>query len=187
MTPAGRLPPQPWMEAPETRRVIEALSATGHEARFVGGCVRDALAGRPVRDLDIATRATPTEVIELLEIADIKTVPTGLAHGTVTAVTGGRAFEITTLREDVETYGRHARVAFTDDWKADAARRDFTINALSCAPDGTLYDFFGGIADLKAGRIRFVGDARARITEDYLRLLRFFRFQAHYGRVPPEP
>lgn len=186
-TPAGRLPPQDWMTARATRRVIAALTAQGAEVRFVGGCVRDALAGRPVRDIDIATHLPPAEVITLLEAAGLRAVPTGLAHGTVTAIADHKPFEITTLREDVETFGRHARVAFTDDWTADAARRDFTFNALSCAPDGTLYDPFGGIADLAAGRVRFVGDPEARIREDYLRLLRFFRFQAHYGRTPPEP
>jgi poly(A) polymerase len=187
MTPAGKLPTQEWMRAPETRRVIEAVTAGGAEARFVGGCVRDALAGRKVQDIDIATRLPPEEVMGLLRAAGIKAVPTGLAHGTVTAVVAHKPFEITTLREDVETYGRRAKVAFTDDWTADAARRDFTFNALSCAPDGTLYDPFGGIDDLRAGRVRFVGDARARIQEDYLRLLRLFRFQALYGREPLEP
>ncbi|MFQ5773446.1 MAG: CCA tRNA nucleotidyltransferase [Kiloniellaceae bacterium] len=187
MTPAGRIPVQDWMRAPATRRVIAALTAEGAEARFVGGCVRDALAGRPVKDVDIATHLAPEEVMRLLAKAGIKTVPTGLDHGTVTAVAGRKPFEITTLRVDVETFGRRAKVAFTDDWTADAARRDFTFNALSCAPDGTLYDPFGGLEDLRAGRVRFVGDARARIEEDYLRLLRFFRFQAHYGKVPPDP
>ncbi|MFQ6017802.1 MAG: CCA tRNA nucleotidyltransferase [Kiloniellaceae bacterium] len=187
MTPAGRLPPQDWMRAAGTRRVVEALTAEGAEVRFVGGCVRDALSGRPVKDVDLATPLPPEQVMRLLTAAGIKTVPTGLAHGTVTAVVHHKPFEITTLREDTETYGRHARVAFTDDWTADAARRDFTFNALSLAPDGTLFDPFGGAADLRAGRVRFVGDARARIREDYLRLLRFFRFQAHYGREPPDP
>ncbi len=183
---SGRLEPQPWMTAPETRAVVAALSAAGTEVRFVGGCVRDALAGRPVKDVDIATPDRPEKVTELLRAAGLKAVPTGLEHGTVTAVAGHHPFEITTLREDVETHGRHATVAFTDDWRADAARRDLTFNAMSCSPDGRLYDPFGGRADLLAGRVRFVGDARARIQEDYLRLLRFFRFQAHYGRVPPD-
>lgn len=187
MTPVGKLPPQDWMHTPATRAVIEALSVEGAEVRFVGGCVRDALAGRPVRDLDIATQLPPKEVIRLIEAAGLKAVPTGIAHGTVTAVAHHRPFEITTLRVDVETYGRHAKVEFTDDWTADAARRDFTFNALSCAPDGTLYDPFGGVEDLDAGRVRFVGDARARIEEDYLRLLRFFRFQAYFGKAPPDP
>ena len=187
MTPVRRIPPQDWMRAPETRAVIAALTAEGAEVRFVGGCVRDALAGRKVQDIDIATQLPPEEVMRLLDAAGIKAVPTGIQHGTVTAVAGGKPFEITTLRVDVETYGRKAKVAFTDDWTADAARRDFTFNALSCAPDGTLYDPFDGEADLMAGRVRFVGEARARIEEDTLRLLRFFRFQAHFGKQPPDP
>ena len=181
-----RLPPQPWMSAPATRRVLDALAAKGAEARFVGGCVRDAILGRPVKDIDIATHDPPEAVTELLEAAGIKVVPTGLAHGTVTAIVGEAHFEITTLRRDVETYGRRAKVAFTVDWAADAARRDLTVNALFAAPDGTLYDPFGGYEDLLAGRIRFVGDARTRISEDVLRLLRFFRFYAHYGKPPPD-
>jgi poly(A) polymerase len=187
MTPAGKLAPQEWMTAPATRAVLEALGADGAEVRFVGGCVRDALVGRPVNDVDLATADPPETVIALLRRAGLKAVPTGLDHGTVTAVSDHRPFEVTTLRRDVETHGRHATVAFTDDWKADAARRDFTFNALSCRPDGTLYDPFGGQGDLEAGRVRFVGDARARIEEDYLRLLRFFRFVAHYGRGDPDP
>jgi len=181
------LEPQAWMSAPETRAVIAALSAEGAEVRFVGGCVRDALAGRPVKDVDLATADRPEQVMALLKAAGIKAVPTGLEHGTVTAVSGHRPFEITTLREDVETDGRRAKVAFTDDWQADAARRDLTFNAMSCSPDGRLFDPFGGRADLTAGRVRFVGNPRDRIQEDYLRLLRFFRFQAYYGKVPPDP
>ncbi|WP_193367412.1 CCA tRNA nucleotidyltransferase [Pelagibius marinus] len=183
---AQRLEPQPWMTAPETQAVVEALTAEGAEVRFVGGCVRDALAGRPVKDVDLATPDRPEKVMELLQAAGIKAVPTGLDHGTVTAVSGHHPFEITTLRLDVETDGRRAVVAFTDDWLADAARRDLTFNAMSCRPDGWLFDPFGGLADLAAGRVHFVGDPRDRIQEDYLRLLRFFRFQAHYGRVPPD-
>jgi poly(A) polymerase len=180
------MPPQPWMSAPATRAVIAALTAGGSEVRFVGGCVRDALLGRPVTDIDIATPDEPLRVIELLEAAGLKAVPTGIDHGTVTAVALHRPFEITTLRRDVETYGRRAKVAFTDDWTLDAARRDFTINAMSCTPDGWLHDPFGGAADLGAKRVRFVGDAQARIREDVLRLLRFFRFYAHYGAPPPD-
>jgi poly(A) polymerase len=180
------MPPQSWMSAPATRAVIAALSAGGAEVRFVGGCVRDSIAGRSVSDIDIATPDAPARVIELLEAAKLKAVPTGIDHGTVTAVALHRAFEITTLRRDVENYGRRAKVAFTDDWTADAARRDFTFNALSCTPAGKLFDPFGGIADLKAGRVRFVGEAMARIREDVLRLLRFFRFYAHYGAPPPD-
>ena len=184
MHPVGKIEPQPWMTAPATKRVVAALSAQGAEIRFVGGCVRDAILGRSVKDIDIATHDPPPVVIALLEAAGIQAIPTGIDHGTVTAVIGRDHFEITTLRMDVETDGRRARVAFTDDWMADAARRDLTINALFAAPDGTLYDPFGGLEDLKLGRIRFVGDARARIKEDVLRLLRFFRFYAHYGKPP---
>ncbi len=187
MEAAERVEPFPWMTAPTTRAVVDALTAEGAEVRFVGGCVRDSLLGRPVRDIDIATPDPPERVIRLLENAGIRAVPTGLDHGTVTAVADGAKFEITTLRVDVETDGRHARVAFTDDWRADAARRDFTVNALFLAPDGRLFDPFGGRADLARGRIRFVGDPETRIREDVLRLLRFFRFYATYGRPPPDP
>jgi poly(A) polymerase len=180
------LPPLPWIQAPDTRAVIDALTRDGGQARFVGGCVRDALLGRDVQDIDIATPDPPEAVMRRLERAGIRAIPTGIAHGTVTAVVDGRHFEITTLRRDVETDGRHARVAFTDDWQEDAARRDFTINALSADPDGTLHDPFGGIDDLLAGRVRFVGDPEARIREDVLRLLRFFRFHAWYGQGEPD-
>ncbi|WP_299394027.1 CCA tRNA nucleotidyltransferase [Pelagibius sp.] len=186
MSQPDRLEIQDWMVAAETRQVVAALTAGGGEVRFVGGCVRDALAGRPVNDVDIATPDKPDRVMALLGDAGIKVIPTGLDHGTVTAVAGHKPFEITTLREDVETDGRRAVVAFTDDWMADASRRDLTFNAMSCSPDGHLFDPFGGRADLAAGRVRFVGEPRARIEEDYLRLLRFFRFQAHYGRVRPD-
>ncbi len=175
------------MTAPATRAVLEALGAGGAEVRFVGGCVRDAVASRPIADIDLATRDRPEEVIRLLRAASIGAIPTGIQHGTVTAVAGRERFEITTLRVDVETDGRRARVAFTDDWEADAARRDLTMNTMSLTPDGTLYDPFGGREDLAAGRVRFVGDARERIREDVLRLLRFFRFYAHYGTPPPDP
>jgi len=157
------------------------------EARIAGGAVRDTLAGRPVTDVDFASPLPPDEVTARLKAAGIKTIPTGLAHGTITAVIGGRGFEITTLRRDVETDGRHARVAFTDDWQEDAARRDFTINAMFMARDCTIFDFFGGKTDLKAGVVKFVGDARSRITEDYLRILRFFRFFARYARGEADP
>jgi poly(A) polymerase len=186
MTVAARLSPQPWMTAPESRAVFAALDAGGADARFVGGCVRDAWLGRPVKDIDIATHAPPERVMELLTAAGIRVIPTGIAHGTVTALCGSKPYEITTLRRDVETYGRHARVEFTDDWVEDAARRDLTMNALSCTPDGAMFDPFGGLADLAAGRVRFVGEARRRIEEDVLRLLRFFRFHAHYGRGEPD-
>lgn len=181
-----KLLPQPWMTEEETEAVFDALAAAGADARFVGGCVRDTLIGRPVGDIDIATDAVPERVIAALQAAGLKAVPTGVEHGTVTAVVNHKPFEITTLRRDVETFGRHATVAFTDDWTEDASRRDFTMNALSLSRDGALFDPFGGEADLRAGRIRFVGDARARIEEDVLRLLRFFRFHAHYGRGDPD-
>jgi poly(A) polymerase len=177
----SRLAPQPWMTAPETVAVLDALEGAGAEVRFIGGCVRDALLDRPVNDVDLATDALPEAVVAGLEAAGIKAVPTGLQHGTITAVSSHRPFEITTLRHDVETDGRHATVAFTDDWEADAARRDFTINALSLSRDGTLHDPFGGEQDLRDGIVRFVGDPRQRIEEDVLRLLRFFRFHAHYA------
>jgi poly(A) polymerase len=163
---------------------VAALTAGGHPARFVGGCVRDALLGRPVKDVDIATPEAPERVMALLKAANIRAVPTGIDHGTVTAVAGTTHFEITTLRHDVETYGRHAKVEFTDDWAADAARRDFTFNAMFADSDGTIYDPAGGLADLHNRRVRFVGDARTRIEEDVLRL---FRFYAWYGAPPPDP
>jgi poly(A) polymerase len=182
LAPAGRIAPQPWMREPATRAVLDALAAGGVEARFVGGAVRDALLRRQIGDIDLATPAPPKRVTALLRARGIKVVPTGLAHGTVTAVVPPRHFEITSLRRDVETYGRHARVAFGADWAADAARRDFTINAIFLAADGTLYDPVGGLADLEAGRVRFVGDPAARIAEDVLRLLRYYRFEARFGR-----
>jgi poly(A) polymerase len=184
--------PREWMTARDTRAVIAALEADGAEARFVGGCVRDALMltllgrGRDARDIDIATPEPPQRVVELLAKAGIRAVPTGIEHGTVTAVVDGRPFEITTLRRDVETFGRRAKVAFTDDWQEDAARRDFTMNAMFLSSDGRVYDAFGGLDDLKAGRVRFVGDPRERIEEDVLRLLRYFRFFAHFDRGPPD-
>lgn len=181
-----RIEPQPWMVSAETRAVLDALAAGGAAARFVGGCVRDAVAGRRITDIDLATDAAPETVVELIRRAGLKAVPTGIEHGTVTAVSRGRPYEITTLRHDVETDGRRAVVAFTDDWEADAARRDFTMNAMSLEPDGRIHDPFGGVEDLRAGRVRFVGDPRQRLTEDVLRLLRYFRFQAHYGKPPPD-
>jgi poly(A) polymerase len=177
-----RIAPQPWMTESGARAVLRALSADSVAARFVGGSVRDALLGRPVGDIDIATPLLPVEVMRRLAAAGIKAVATGLAHGTVTAVTPSRQFEITTLRRDVETFGRHARVAFTDDWAADARRRDFTMNALYLDAEGRVFDPVGGLPDLRAGHVRFVGDPQARIREDVLRLLRFYRFHAYYGR-----
>jgi poly(A) polymerase len=188
VTVAETLTPErvPWLAAAETRAVVDALAAGGRPVRFVGGCVRDALVGRRVVDIDLATPEAPKRVMALLQAAGLKAIPTGIEHGTVTGVAGGRPFEITTLRRDVATDGRRAVVAFTDDWQEDAARRDFTFNALSADPDGTVHDPFGGIADLRAGRVRFVGDAATRIREDVLRILRFFRFHAHYGRGEPD-
>jgi poly(A) polymerase len=175
-----------WLTAPETRSVMEALSADGGVARFVGGCVRNALMGVPVEDVDIATTETPERAMALLAAKGIKVVPTGIDHGTITAVTGGRHFEVTTLRVDVATDGRRADVAFTGDWLADAGRRDFTMNALYADADGTVHDPLGGRDDVKARRVRFIGDAHARIREDYLRILRFFRFHAWYGAGEPD-
>jgi len=183
------LPAQPWMTLPATVAVMDALEGAGGEdcARFVGGCVRNALMGRPVKDIDIATRLTPGEVTAALRAAGLKAVATGAAHGTITAVADRRPFEITTLRRDVETDGRRAVVAFTDDWEEDAARRDFRLNALYADRRGRLYDpTGGGVADLRAGAIVFVGDAATRIAEDALRILRFFRFFAWYGRGEPD-
>jgi poly(A) polymerase len=178
----GRIELQAWMAWPSTRRVIAALEAAGGAPRFVGGCVRNAIMGRPVTDIDIATPLRPEAVIEALKAAGLKAVPTGIEHGTVTAVTDRTPFEITTLRRDVETDGRRAVVAFTDDWREDAQRRDFRLNAVYADGEGRLYDPTGaGVDDAKAGRIVFVGDAEARIREDYLRILRFFRFYAWYG------
>lgn len=176
-----RLSPQSWMTSAATGAVLDALQSGGAEVRFVGGCVRDAVRGFQIKDIDLATPDRPETVMSLLKAAGLKAIPTGIDHGTVTAVSSGEVYEITTLREDVDTDGRRAKVAYTDDWVQDAARRDLTINALSCRPDGLLFDPFGGLDDLKKGRVRFVGDAQARITEDYLRLLRFFRFHAYYG------
>ncbi len=184
--PPHNLGPQEWLNAPDTRKLIAALTAQGSLVRFVGGCVRNAIIHQPVEDIDIATPDKPDTVVQLLESAGLKAVPTGIEHGTITAVVEGKPFEITTLREDVATDGRHAAVAFTEEWHADAARRDLTINAIYADPDGTVYDPFGGVADIKSGRIRFIGAPSDRIQEDYLRILRFFRFQAYYGSGDPD-
>lgn len=180
---------QAWMTASATQAVIAALEAAGGAgcARFVGGCVRNALLKRPIDDIDIATTLTPAAVMTALKDAGLKAAPTGVEHGTVTAIAHGRPFEVTTLRRDVETDGRRAVVAFTNDWAEDAQRRDFRLNALYADPNGKLYDpTAGGLADARAGRIVFVGDPEARIREDALRILRFFRFQAWYGKVEPD-
>src|ERR1700722_7255186 len=176
-----------WLDAEATRTLIAALDAGGVDFRFVGGAVRDGLLGRKVADIDVATPARPDAVVRAVEAAGLKAIPTGIAHGTVTAMVGHQPFEITTLRRDVETDGRHAVVAFTDDWRADAARRDFTMNAPYAGRDGGITDFFGGEADVRAGRVRFIGDAAERIAEDGLRILRFFRFHAWYGSGPLDP
>jgi poly(A) polymerase len=176
---ARRIAPN-WLAAPATRIVLDAL-APGRPL-FVGGCVRDALLGVEAADVDICVACPPDETTRLLEAAGLGAVPTGIDHGTVTAVAQGRGFEVTTLRHDVETFGRRARVAFTDDVAADAARRDFTINALYADAQGAVLDPLGGLPDLDAGRVRFIGDPEARLAEDYLRLLRFFRFTARFSR-----
>ena len=164
--------------------VVAALGG-GDQARFVGGAVRDELLGIPVADVDIATRLPPGDVVDLLRRAGIKAVPTGIAHGTITAVVDGRPIEVTTLRRDVSTDGRHAVVAFTDDWREDAARRDFTMNALYADPaTGEVVDYFGGLRDLATRTVRFIGDPSQRIAEDHLRILRFFRFMARFGDAP---
>jgi poly(A) polymerase/tRNA nucleotidyltransferase (CCA-adding enzyme) len=165
---------------------LEAVLAVLPEARLVGGAVRDAVAGLPVADVDLATPRRPEEVVAALKAAGLKSSPTGIDHGTVTAIAQHRGFEVTTLRRDIATDGRRAEVAFTADWRADAARRDFTINAMSMTPRGEVFDYFGGVADLRGGRVRFVGDPATRIAEDYLRILRFFRFWARYGRDEPD-
>jgi len=181
---------QPWLEAEATRAVMAALEAAGGtgSARFVGGCVRNSLLGQAVDDIDIATRLRPEQTIAALQAAGLKAVPTGVEHGTVTGVSERKPYEITTLRRDVETDGRRAVVAFTEDWVEDAARRDFRLNALYADAEGTVFDpTGGGLEDAAAGRIVFVGEAETRIREDYLRILRFFRFYAWYGRGEPDP
>ncbi len=170
-----------WLTRPGTQAVLGMLTRAGYRALVVGGCVRNALLGQPVSDVDIATNALPATVLHLAPAVGLKAVPTGYAHGTVTVVADGIGYEVTSFRHDVETFGRHARVAFATDLAEDAARRDFTMNALYARADGTLEDPLGGLADLEARRVRFVGDPHARIAEDCLRILRFFRFHAQYG------
>jgi len=179
-----------WLADPLLQRLLAALTADGGEARVAGGAVRNAVLGETVSDIDVATTEVPDRVMELARRAGLEVHPTGLAHGTVTVVAKeaaeARAFEVTTLRIDVETFGRHAEVAFTDDWAVDAGRRDFTMNALYCDASGTLFDPVGGFPDLVGRRVRFVGDPEARIAEDFLRILRFFRFHARYGEGAPD-
>jgi tRNA nucleotidyltransferase/poly(A) polymerase len=171
-----------WFLKSETQSVFACLNREGFEARVVGGAVRNTLLNEPVREVDFATTARPEDTLRLAALAGIKTVPTGISHGTVTLIVHGVPFEVTTLRQDVETHGRHATVAFSEDWAEDARRRDFTMNALYADSKGDVYDPLEGAADVLARRVRFVGDADARIQEDYLRILRFFRFSAQYAR-----
>jgi poly(A) polymerase len=184
-SPAGRtdrkLTDAAWLTAGPLPRLLGVLDRDGEEARVVGGAVRNALLGLSADEIDVATTAVPEDVVRRVQAAGFKAVPTGIEHGTVTVVCDKVPFEVTTLRQDVETYGRHAKVAFGRDWKTDAERRDFTINAFSARADGTVYDYVGGLADLAARRVRFIGDPQQRIEEDYLRILRFFRFHAAYG------
>ena len=170
-----------WMGGAGVARVMDTLNAGADRARFVGGCVRNSILGAAVDDIDIATVVEPEQAAGLLEAAGVKVVPTGLAHGTITAVAEGQPFEVTTLRKDVETFGRRAVVAYTTDWAEDAARRDFRLNAVYARPDGALYDPFGGVEDARAGPIVFIGDPAERIAEDHLRILRFYRFTAWYA------
>lgn len=183
-----RLDAAKWRRRRGVGRVLDALGADEGLTRYVGGAIRDSLIGLKVSDLDLATRISPQEVVERLERAKIKAVPTGIDHGTITAVSYGKPIEITTLRRDVSTDGRRATVAFTQYWREDAARRDFTINALLADPrTGEIFDYFGGLADLEARKVRFIGDPLERIAEDHLRILRFFRFHARFGRGAPDP
>lgn len=176
-----------WLHSDALKTVVAALSVNAEPPRIVGGAVRDGLLKLPVADIDLATKLRPDEVKQRLEQAGIKAIPTGIEHGTVTAIWHGQSFEITTLRRDISTDGRRATVAFSTDWQEDAARRDFTINALYAdCQSGTVYDFFGGIDDLNAGLVRFIGDAPSRIAEDHLRILRFFRFFARFSKGEPD-
>jgi len=182
----ARLLDAPWLRSGPSARVLKLLNGDGEEARVVGGAVRNALLGIPIGDIDIATTAPPTEVVRRARAAGIKSVPTGIEHGTVTLVLDAQPFEVTTLREDTETFGRKAKVAFGRDWVVDAERRDFTINGLSVDADGAIYDYVGGLADIAGKRVRFIGDPAQRIAEDYLRILRFFRIHAAFGAGEPD-
>ncbi len=186
MTSVPHLADAAWLKSGAAARLLALLNGDGEEARAVGGAVRNALLGIPVGEIDMATTALPEEVMRRVAASGAKAVPTGIEHGTVTAIIDGRPFEVTTLREDVETFGRKARVTFGRDWKKDAERRDFTINALSASPDGTVHDYVGALDDIGARRVRFIGEPRRRIEEDYLRILRFFRFHAHFGDGAPD-
>ena len=183
-----KLDPNEWLDRPGIKRLLKALDAKAGHARFVGGAVRDFLLGEHPDDLDLATTHPPDMVVQLLERAGIKAVPTGIDHGTVTAISSGTIVEVTSLRADVSTDGRRATVAFTDDWKQDAGRRDFTINALYADPySGELHDYHGGLEDLQSRTVRFIGEPLQRIAEDHLRILRYFRFHARYGHGDPDP
>jgi len=186
MTDARVLADAPWLRSGPAARVLGLLNGDGTEARVVGGAVRNALLGLAVSEIDIATTALPAEVIRRARAAGIKSVPTGIEHGTVTLVVDAQPLEVTTLREDIETFGRKAKVAFGRDWARDAERRDFTINGLSVDADGVVHDYVGGLADIAAKRVRFIGDAKLRIAEDFLRILRFFRIHAAYGVGEPD-
>jgi len=181
------LPDTAWLTTGSLAQLLAVLDHAGEEARVVGGAVRDAMFGQPPREVDIATTAVPGTVIERVRAAGFKAVPTGIDHGTVTVIVDGTPFEVTTLRADIETFGRRAKVAFGRDWKVDAERRDFTMNALSVDRAGEVFDYVGGLPDIDARRVRFIGDPAKRIAEDYLRILRFFRFHATYGRGAPDP
>ncbi len=183
--PAG-LADAAWLREGPLPRLLAVLDGDGEEARVVGGAVRNALLRERTAEIDVATTALPDEVIRRVTVAGFKAVPTGIEHGTVTVIVDGQPFEVTTLRQDVETFGRHAKVAFGRDWRADAERRDFTINALSATADGMVHDYVGGLGDLERRHVRFIGDAGTRIAEDYLRILRFFRFHAAYGHGVPD-
>jgi poly(A) polymerase len=182
----ARLGEAAWLKDGPVARLLALLDRDGEEARAVGGAVRNALLGLPVAEVDVATTALPEEVMRRVTAAGCKAVPTGIEHGTVTIIIEHRPIEVTTLRQDVETFGRKARVAFGRDWRADAERRDFTINALSASADGTVHDYVGGLADIAARKVHFIGDAQRRIEEDYLRILRFFRFHAFFGEGLPD-
>jgi poly(A) polymerase len=181
MTESGRITAD-WLSWPQTQKLVQAFADKPGALRFVGGAVRDSVLGHSAQDVDAATTCLPEETMAILEAAGIKAVPTGLAHGTVTAVIDGRHFEITTLRSDIACDGRHAQVVYTDNWQQDAQRRDFTINALYLSPQGELFDYFDGLADARAGHVRFIGSPEQRISEDRLRILRFFRFYARFGK-----
>jgi poly(A) polymerase len=186
VTTSAHLRDAVWLKRGEVKNLLAVLDRDGEEARVVGGAVRNELLHLAVQEVDVATTAVPDEVVRRVAAAGWKAVPTGIEHGTVTVVIGGRPFEVTTLRRDIETYGRKAKVVFGRDWTADAQRRDFTVNALSVTADGTIYDDVGGLADIGARHVRFIGDPAQRIAEDYLRILRFFRFHAWYGAGAPD-